>query len=37
MGEKAVTFPDPVQMAVPVFIVSMIVEMFMIRWRPSTS
>jgi sterol desaturase/sphingolipid hydroxylase (fatty acid hydroxylase superfamily) len=31
MGEKAVTFPDPVQMAVPVFIVSMIVEMFMIR------
>ena len=25
------TFPDPVQMAVPVFIVSMIVEMFMIR------
>jgi sterol desaturase/sphingolipid hydroxylase (fatty acid hydroxylase superfamily) len=31
MGAKAVTFPDPVQMAIPVFIVAMIVEMFAIR------
>jgi sterol desaturase/sphingolipid hydroxylase (fatty acid hydroxylase superfamily) len=31
MGEAAVTFPDPVQMAIPVFIIAMIVEMFAIR------
>lgn len=31
MGRAAVTFPDPVQMAIPVFIVAMIVEMFAIR------
>ncbi len=31
MGRKAVNFPDPVQIAVPIFIVAMIVEMFMVR------
>ncbi len=31
MGAAAVSFPDPVQIAVPIFIVSMIVEMFAIR------